>query len=135
MEIKLQTPIDFSLKMLESENRLPSMMMFADIQIAHPTGTACYKASDIWFDCLKWDEFADQLKKLSGEVNEIALLNSLSGHFQIKIETAKGIASFTVICKEPDLGDGGFEFSYFKNIDFDDLANIKRRFLEIDKWW
>jgi hypothetical protein len=135
MEIKLRNPINLTLKLLDTENRLPSMMMSADLQIAHPTGTASYKASDIWFDCTQWDGFTDQLSNLGNEIEGIALLASLSGYFLIKIEITKGIISATVTCKEPDTGNGSFEFSFFKNIDFADLANIKRGFLETERWW
>ncbi|MDO6434173.1 hypothetical protein Q4E93_26425 [Flavitalea sp. BT771] len=135
MEIEINNPIELKMSVLESEDRLPSIKLLVEIVIKHLTGTSCYNANDIWVDCTHWDKFTNKLNILGDNTQEIALLNSLSEGFQIKIISTPEGYKFELFCKEPDMGSGLFELRYSKNIDEDELGAIKQRFDNFPRWW
>lgn len=133
--IELETPVEVTLELLEFEDRLPSIRMAVALRMNHSTGSASYEATDIWFECSKWDEFVSQLSALNTEGNGSTILETLRGYFRIEVVGKAHVHSIAVICREPDIEHGEIDLRYLKNLDSDDLSIVRSRFLEFDKCW
>lgn len=97
MKIQINTPISFSLDILELEERyLPSFFARLHIKKLSPTRTASnvsleYACED-WFEIAEFLAFIDQL---TGD-DSTARLNSMDGRFSFTISISSGIFEFCI---------------------------------------
>lgn len=63
-DIEFPNPFWLGIKIIESEDNLPSFGCQIKLKLELPRGQFSYSATDIWFECSILDEFLVQLKRL-----------------------------------------------------------------------
>lgn len=96
MKVQINTPISFSLDILELENDPPSFLGRLHVSKLSPTqATSTYKveyASGTWFEITDFLAFINQLTDDDGT----ARLNSMDGRFSFTISTSSSITEFSI---------------------------------------
>ena len=131
MELKLERPFHLHLDVLETDDRIPSMQMRVSARMQQFEHRCDYQGS-LWFDCSVWDTFASGLSSIEENATELV---DMGGHFVLRLGLESGAPLISWRLEHADMSGAVCVLAYRSLIDPDDLAYVKRQFMQFDRWW
>lgn len=132
MEIEISQPIGLRLEVVETDDRVPSMRVNAQIVVSQFQHTCRYDGA-FWIECASWDGFTDSLRASSWRD---AILQDISGYFMLALRKIDGGLCLTWEFRKTDVGTNRqMEVAFSSKIDDDMLGKIREEFLGFPVWW
>ncbi len=132
MEIEISQPIGLRLEVVETDDRVPSMRVNAQIVVSQFQHTCRYDGT-FWIECASWDSFTDSLRASSWQD---AILRDISGYFMLALRKTDGGLLLAWEFGKTDVGSNRqMKIAFSSKIDDDMLGKIREEFLEFPAWW
>jgi hypothetical protein len=127
MDIKFDSPVKFSMEILEFDERTPSMKVSIGLEVrGFKYGFSV--VTTLWLECDAFDEFLSALKRRSASI-----LVDMERAFELKIDFSEGSLVWNV--SEADLNGGSSLIKGKRPISDDELACLVGAFDSYPKWW
>ncbi|MEN5182063.1 hypothetical protein ABE501_20105 [Comamonas testosteroni] len=132
MDIRFESPFEFKLEILETDDHVPSLRVSVRIIIEQFLHKFQYEGA-FWIECAVWDGFAQALRNPSE--NNISL-HDMSEHFMLSVKnTEQGILLEWKLDK-PDIdGKRHINVNFSSIIDEEMVARIRQSFDDFPVWW
>lgn len=132
MKIKFESPISFTLDIIENDERTPAICVDVKITVMQFQNRSEYDGT-FWIQCEVWDNF---VKLLHGPFEQRVALHDISECFEIAIQNVNGRLLFTWDFTKEDIGvSRQMNISFKSDIDDDVLSKIRNEFLSFPAWW
>lgn len=132
MEIEIEQPIGLRLEVVETDDRVSSMRVSAQIVVSQFQHTCRYEGT-FWIECASWDEFTDSLRTSSWQE---AALRDISGYFMLALRRTDEEVLLSWEFAKVDVGNNRrMKIVFSSKIDDDMLGKIKSEFLDFPAWW
>ena len=130
-DIEFPNPFWLGIKIMETEDRLPSIGGEVDLKLELPRGIFTYSATDIWFECSVLDEFLVQLKKIkTGKVTK-AEFYDMDRELFLTISSQEVKLTIQRIHSEKGTAFMEFKKDFDSELIYQYIAHIEA----FDKWW
>jgi len=130
-DIELPNPFWLGIKILETEDSLPSIGCQVDVKLQVPRGKFEYSTSDVWFECSVLDRFLNQLNKL--KAGEKVKAEFYDMEREIILTFTSDEIELSVHRINSEIGSGYMEFKC--DFDNDILYQHIEHLSGFAKWW
>jgi len=132
MKIEFEQPLSFALKVIETDENVPSMRVNLQVVVAQFQNICKYEGT-FWIECTIWDSFT---KSLHGPYEKAVVLRDISGCFLLAIQEIDKNLTFTWEFTKIDVGvNRQMKIAFTSVIDDEVLSKIRNEFLEFPAWW
>ncbi|HWV06595.1 hypothetical protein [Ralstonia sp.] len=131
MELKLEKPFRLHLDVYEVDERVPSMRMRVVAEVQRLGNRFDYKGN-LWFDCATWEAFVSGLNNIEEKATELI---DMDDRFVLRLGIDSGAPMISCHFKDVGLSGTVCTLTYQSPIDLDELAYVKSRFGELNRWW